>query len=138
MSTTLAGAGPALASPPEVEQRLDLAGISWDRYAKISDALPEGGGVRLMYLDGRLTFATTSRRHDFWSIGLGDLVKAIAGATGIGYAVGGRATYRREDLRGGVEGDEVFYLGENARKMRGPVEIDLATQPPRTSPSRSR
>lgn len=112
------------------EQRLDFDGISWDRYLAMSDAFPDHAGARMVYIDGRLTFATTSRRHDFLSDCLGDIVKAIAIATGLGYAVAGRATFRRQELGVGVEGDETFYLGENARRMRGGINIDLATQPP--------
>lgn len=130
MSIAFAEPEVALDTRAEAEQRLDLGGVSWSRYLTISGAIPEGKNVRIIYLDGRLTFATTSRRHDFWSECFGDIVKAIATVTGIGYAVGGRATFRREDQQGGVEGDETFYLGENARKMRGSVDVELATQPP--------
>jgi len=124
-------ADPELAQPiVGGEQRLDIHGVPWVRYVAISEAIPEGKNPRIIYVDGRLTFVTTSRRHDFWSECLGDLVKAVAAGTGIGYAIGGRSTFRREDQEGGVEGDETFYLGENARIMRGSIDVDLATQPP--------
>ena len=53
MSATLAA--PAVI---EQEQRLDLAGVSWQQYVQIADALPERRGLKIIYLDGRLTFVT--------------------------------------------------------------------------------
>ena len=122
-----------VASPPGPmldEQRLDLGGISWDRYTRIADAIPDHAGTRTIFLDGRLTFMTTSRRHDALADALSDLVKAVAVGTRVGFAVGGRATYRQSEQGAGVEGDQTFYFGENARRMRGNINIDLATQPP--------
>lgn len=129
---SIANVEPTLAQSISVagEQRLDLDGIPWSRYVTISEAIPEGKNLRIIYVDGRMTFLTTSRRHDFWSECFGELVKAVAAGTGVGYSIGGRATFRREDHQGGVEGDETFYFGDNARRMRGSVDIDLATQPP--------
>lgn len=41
----------------------------------------------------------------------------------------GRATFRRSDRNAGVERDGTFHVGESALIMRGPVDIDLTTQP---------
>ena len=130
---SLATLPPPVHSPPSSgleEQRLDLGGISWDRYTRIADAIPDHAGTRIIFLDGRLTLVTTSRRHDALSDALSDLVKAVAVGTRVGFAVAGRATFRRSDQGTGVEGDQTFYFGENARRMRGNINIDLATQPP--------
>jgi Uma2 family endonuclease len=42
----------------------------------------------------------------------------------------GSSTYRTSEDEVGVEGDETFYFGVHAEPMRGPVNIDLSTQPP--------
>jgi Uma2 family endonuclease len=114
----------------EQEQRLVLTGVGWGQYVTISDALPDWCSLRMIYLDGRLTFLTTSRHHDRLSKRLGQLVVAVADGCGIVWEDAGQATFRREDLGSGVEGDDTFYFGENAERMRGPQNIDLTTQPP--------
>ena len=112
------------------EQRFEMAGIPWDLYVRMADAIPDHAGTWTIFLDGSLTFVTTARRHDALSDALSDLVKAVAVETRAGFAVGGRATYRRSERGAGGEGDQTFYFGENARRMRGNVNIDLAAQPP--------
>jgi Uma2 family endonuclease len=119
--------------PPTVaegEQRLVLTGIRWGQYVTIADALPDWPGLRMIYLDGRLTFLGTSRRHDWLAELLGHLVVAVANGCGILWEPAGQATFRREDSGAGVEGDRTYYFGPNAERMLGPQNIDLTTQPP--------
>ena len=54
----------------------------------------------------------------------------MARGLGIPWEDAGQATYRREKLDAGLEGDKTFYFGEHAVLMRGPLDIDLAVQPP--------
>ena len=63
---------------------------------KISDALDDQPGLRMIYCDGRLVFVGKSRRHDWFAERLGELVKAIAHGLGIPWEDAGQATYRRE------------------------------------------
>lgn len=121
-----------LAAPkaPAQEQSLILPGIRWQQYVTIADALPERHGLKLVFVDGRLTFLTTSRKHDYLAERLGNLVQTVANGLGIVWEDSGQATYRREDVGAGVEPDRAFYFGEHAVLMRGPQNIDLATQPP--------
>jgi Uma2 family endonuclease len=114
----------------EDEQRLVLHRIKWAQYVTIGDALPDWPSLRMIFIDGRLTFLTTSRRHDWYSKCFGYFVAAVASGCEIVWETAGRATLRREDLDSGVEGDDTFYFGENAERMRGPQDIDLTTQPP--------
>ena len=112
------------------EQRLVLCGIGYLTYESINDAIGENAGVRLIYVDGRLTFLTASRRHEWYAERLAELVKLIASASGLNWEDSGSATYRRGVDEVGVEADKAFYLGANADRMRGAVNIDLETQPP--------
>lgn len=112
------------------EQALTLDRIGWGQYTAISDALPDRGGLRIIYIDGRLTLLTTSRRHDWFAERLGDLVEAVANGLEIPWEDAGTATFRREEAGAGVEGDKTFYFGPNAERMQGPQDIDLSTQPP--------
>jgi Uma2 family endonuclease len=125
MSTTLAPEQTA-----QDEQRLVLSSISWWQYETVLQAFPEQAGLRIIYLDGRLTFVSPTRRHDWHEKTLGHIVAAVATGLGIEWEPSGHTTYRREEKRGGVEGDETYYLGANAERMRGPVDVDLTTQPP--------
>src|SRR5690606_1705069 len=68
--------------------------------------------------------------HDWFAELLGILVTTVATGCGIEWEPSGQATYRHPDLDAGIEGDRVFYIGANAGPMRGPLNIDLSTQPP--------
>ena len=114
----------------EREPRFVLRNVGYGQYVTIADALPERRDVRLVYVDGRLTFLAPSRIHDWHAECLGDIVKAVASGCGIRWEPAGSATYRREDSGAGVEGGRTYYFGANAGLMRGPVNIDLSTQPP--------
>ena len=111
------------------DESITLRGLVWEQYKTITDALPERAGVRTIFVDGRLTFLSPSRRHDWHAERLGRIVEAVAQGLGITWDDAGHSTYRVEGL-GGVEGDKTFYFGEHAVVMRGPVNIDLTTQPP--------
>lgn len=111
------------------EQSFDLPGVGWDQYVAVNDILADRPGVRMIYLDGSLTFLTLSRRHDWHSDFLDAIVKAVASVCGIEWEVAGSATFRR-DLDAGLEADRAYYFGPNAEVMAGPVNVNLATQPP--------
>lgn len=110
------------------DESITLPGLDWDQYQAISAAVPEQTGVRMIFVDGRLTFVSPSRRHDWHAEVLGRIVEAVARGFGIAWDVAGHSTYRIEGI-GGVEGDKTFYFGEHAILMRGPINIDLSTQP---------
>lgn len=115
---------------PEPDQRVVLGQINWDQYVTISDALVDRHNPRMIYLDGGLTLLVTPRRHDWFAERLGFLVVSVADGCDILWEDAGQATFRREDLDAGVEGDKTYYFGDHAEIMKGPVDIDLATQPP--------
>jgi Uma2 family endonuclease len=106
-----------------------MSGIRWDAYVTICDALDEHNGVRLVYLDGRLVLMGKSRQHDWYAERLGELVKAVARGLALAWEDAGQATYRRQNMHAGLEGDKTYYLGGNAELMRGPQDIDLDIQP---------
>ena len=125
MSTTLAAPGIG-----EQEQCLTFSGLSWRQYKAVLKAFPEQAGLRITYLDGRVTLLSPKRRHNWHEHLLGRLVEAVASGLGIVWEPSGHTTYRREDLGGGVEGDQTFSFGDHAELMLGPVDVDLSTQPP--------
>lgn len=122
-------------TPPEIEttdgeQRLVLSGVLWEQYVAIADALPDRPNLRMIYIDGSLTFLILSRRHDRYEDQLDNLIKAVARAFDIVYDVSGSATLRREGVGVGVEPDRAYYFGDHAFLMCGFIEIDLDSQPP--------
>jgi Uma2 family endonuclease len=127
MAVTLAS--PPAADDETIEQHFVIGGIDWDAYVAMNDALDEHVGVRMIYCDGRLTFVGKSRKHDWYGERLGELIKAVARGLGLPWEDAGQATYRRENMNAGLEGDKTFYLGSNAELMRGPQDIDLDVQP---------
>ncbi len=136
MSVAIQTAGPSSesavrpASSRTGDRALTINGFGWKAYGILSDALREHSGARLLFCDGSLTFLVTSRRHDWFGERLGFLVGIVADALGVDWEDAGQATFRREDMSVGIEGDKTFYFRAHAEVMRGPVNIDLSTQPP--------
>ncbi len=128
MSVTLVP--PPAAEPDVGEQRFVMGRVTWDAYLKISDALDDQPGLRMIYCDGRLVFVGKSRRHEWLSECLGHLVLGIAAQLGIPCEPAGEATYRRREKGTGLEGDRTFHLGANALRMRGGHNYDFNTDPP--------
>ena len=128
MSATLLT--PPAAEIDDGEQRFVMGRVSWEAYLKISEALDDQPGLRLIYCDGRLVFVGKSRRHEWISDSLGHLILAIAAQLGIPCEPAGEATYLREAKGAGLEGDRTFHLGANALKMRGGKNYDFNTDPP--------
>jgi Uma2 family endonuclease len=123
----------ATIAPERVQQRDEAVTIrvrDYQAYATISDALDERPGARLIYCDGGLTFLGTSRLHDRYGERLVNLIQNLANSFEITWEDAGRATFRREDMDVGLEGDGTFYFDEHAEIMKGPVNIDLSVQPP--------
>ena len=112
------------------DHQVILHEVDWGQYVTVNDAFPDRRGLRMIYIDGSLTILTLSRRHDWLVDYLDSIVKAVAIGTGVDMDVVGSATLRLEERQSGVEGDRTYYFGANALIMRGPVEIDLTTQPP--------
>ena len=124
-----------LASPPadlsaNGEQHFVMGRVTWDAYLKISEALEDQPGLRLIYCDGRLAFVGKSRRHEWLSECLGHLVMGIAAQLGVPCEPAGEATYRLHEKGAGLEGDRTFHFGANALAMRGGENYNFSTDPP--------
>jgi Uma2 family endonuclease len=114
----------------ETEGHFVLNGVGWDQYESVLQAFPETPGLRIIYYDRRITLLSPSRRHDWASRRLSELIKAVAVGLGIRWEDAGTTTYRLEHLGAGVEGDDAFYFGRHAELMKGPIDVDLNSQPP--------
>lgn len=128
--TESVAAGPPAAADTGGDQTFVLHDVTWQGYVAMNDAFLEPPNVRMIYCDGRLTLLTESRKHGWYGERFGQLVAALADGLDLSWDDAGSATYRREEKRGGVEGDKTFYFGKNADRMSGPQNIDLTVQPP--------
>ena len=129
MSATAAIAPAPVAAPPG-DETFTIAGLSWDQYTTINDALGDRSNPLVRFLDGRLTFVSPERVHDWSGDSVDSIIKAIAVGCSVEFDVVGSTTLRRERELAGLEADKSYYLRENAVRMAGPVEIDLTQDPP--------
>jgi Uma2 family endonuclease len=115
---------------PGGDQWFVLQGVTWKGYVAINDAFVDPPNLRMIYCDGRLTLLTESRKHGWYAERLSELVKFLAQELGIRWEDAASATYRKEEKKGGVEGDKTFYFADHAELMKGDQNIDLDVQPP--------
>jgi Uma2 family endonuclease len=119
-------------SPAETQssdQCVELPDIGWKGYTRILKMRGERRNPRLVYLDGNLFLMSPSYPHERVKKRLGLFVMAIVEEFDLPCIPAGQTTLRRRRKRGGVEGDETFYLS-NESKVRGKHEINLRTDPP--------
>lgn len=128
MSTTLGPSTP-VAAPPE-DEVLTIPGLTWDQYVIINDALGDRPNVRTLFLDGRLTFVSPARVHEWSERVLDTILLVISDECDVDMEVVGSTTLRKGEGRTGLEGDEAYYLRGNVARMGGPVPIDLDRDPP--------
>jgi Uma2 family endonuclease len=108
-----------------VDRRVTLHGIGWDQYVSISDAIPEGGGVRLTYLEGALEIMTTGSAHELTKKTAARAIEAYADEMRIPLVGYGNATFRRRARERGLEPDECYAFG---RKLAEGEVPDLAIE----------
>jgi hypothetical protein len=117
----------------DAETRIVFRGVGWEVYDALSDALPDGSYVRMIYDGKDLEIMTTSQIHDDFKDLLGLFVHETATAFRIPIAGGGQATWKRPEVARGLEADNSFYfrpekfpLVAAARKRRS---MDIADYP---------
>ncbi len=107
-----------------------MSGVSWDTYQRLRQDLDEAGSIiHITYDRGKMVLMSPLPRHGKWSRLIGQLIEAIAAERKTGFSAYGDATWKREDLQRGLEGDESYYI-QHAEAMRGKGEIDLTEDPP--------
>lgn len=116
--------GSTLALP---EQRFAIDGIDWEFYESILRRIGDRH-VFVTFDRGRLELMSPSWKHDTRSRRIAMLVTIVAEELEIPILGGGSTTFRREDVQGGLEPDQCFYV-QGVERVRGREEIDLDRDP---------
>lgn len=112
----------------EPPQHFVLHGVDWKTYEKFLDAFGERH-VRLAYDGENLEFMAPTWNHEWLKGRIRFVVPFIGAELGIDIQGAGSTTFRREDVNRGIEPDDCFYIGENARQMAGLRMLDLGRDP---------
>jgi Uma2 family endonuclease len=114
---------------PEGDQCVALWNIDWKGYSAFLKMRGERRLPRMIYLDGSLFLTSPSMRHDNLIERLGRFVTEVVTGLGIPSILAASTTLRRTSQRGGVEGDQTYYLANFAR-IRGKKKVSLRVDPP--------
>jgi Uma2 family endonuclease len=122
----------ALTRRPETipdDQCVVLSDIDWKGYSTMLRLRGERGVPKMVYLDGDLFLMAPSSPHEHLKSRLGQFVREVVIGLDVDCRPTSQTTFRRRSKRGGVEGDETFYIANEAC-VRGKAAIDLRIDPP--------
>src|SRR5262249_21363477 len=85
--------------------------------------------TRLTFDGENLEFMSPSGTHEWYGNLIGRMLEAIGFEFGIAICGGGSTTFRRRDLKRGLEPDECYWI-QSERAVRGKRELDLSVDPP--------
>lgn len=115
-----------LSVPPG--HRVMFHNVNWQEFEAIIEELGDHRAARLAYSQGTLEIRMPLPKHEKAKVIIGDLVKILLEELEIDYESFGSTTFKREDMAGGVEPDDSFYI-QNHALMIG-KERDLTIDPP--------
>src|SRR4051794_17128914 len=96
-------------APLLTERRMSFDNISWELYEELLDAVGERP-IHMTYDQGRLEVVTLSPLHEKVKKAITRLLEAYADAMDIEIEGLGSTTFKRKDLRRGLEPDECYYV----------------------------
>ena len=108
--------------------RIVLYGFSWDEYVRFSDAIGERPH-RVTYDGHRLELRQLSSWHWRAICVLRRIYMVLTMEFDLSILSLGSMTCRRADVQQALESDECYWI-ENASRVRGRTDIDLAKVPP--------
>jgi Uma2 family endonuclease len=119
-----------LSEPPvaQADERFVLHGVGWEVYESIRQAL--GDHPTRLTFDGRnLELMSPSPLHESYSYLMCRLLDTLTLELRIQIRGGRSTTFRRPDLKRGLEPDNCYWI-QSEPAVRGKPVIDLATDPP--------
>jgi Uma2 family endonuclease len=111
------------------DQCVELHEIGWKVYLTLLRLRGERSVPRMVYLDGTVWLMSPAYPREWLKIRLGWVVDVIAEELDIPCIPSGSTTFRRRAKRGGVEGDQSYYLA-NRERVSGKKNLNLKTDPP--------
>lgn len=99
----------------EVDQRIFLYSVSWERYQALRALLDDVAGLRMTYLEGTLEIMSPSRTHECVKSLVSRLVEMYAAERDIPLYCYGSMTFRKEARERGLEPDECYAVGTDMR-----------------------
>lgn len=115
-------------TPVPANDRFVLHGVSWQTYDDLCGNVGDHS-IRLTFDGSDLEIMSPSRWHEVCGRFIGQMIVTLATELEISIGIGGSTTFRRADLKRGLEPDECYWIG-NERAVREKREIDLAVDPP--------
>jgi Uma2 family endonuclease len=113
--------------PPPGEVVL-LDDVTWDFYEALLHENEETH-VRISYDGGRLQLMSPLPKHEWFKRRIGRLIETATLEWGIPISSLGSTTWRRRDLRKGLEADECYYI-QHEGQVRSRDDLDLSRDPP--------
>ena len=110
-------------------QRVEFQDVSWREFEKILEELGEHRGTRVAYSKGTLEIVAPLPWHEVSKELISDMVKILLDALEIDNECFGSTTFKREEMKHGIEPDNCFYT-HNYVQMIGKERIDLSVDPP--------
>jgi Uma2 family endonuclease len=117
-----------IALTEQLERRILLHGISWETYESLRDA-EENYHLRMTYDRGALEIMSPSRKHERISYLVGRMIDQWTLFRKIEIAAGRNTTFRRQDLKRGLEPDNCYWVTHEPQ-MRSKDNVDLRFDPP--------
>ncbi len=111
------------------DQCVAMRDVGWNGYLTLLRLRGERSVPRMVYLDGTVWLMSPAYPHEWLKIRLGWIVDVILEELGIPGIPSGSTTFRRRAKRGGVEGDQSYYLA-NRERVSDKKKLRLKTDPP--------
>lgn len=113
----------------EADQCVAFPGVGWKGYLTLLRLRGERSYPRMVYLDGTVWLMSPAYVHERLKGRLGQFVVEVVVGLAIPCIPAGSTTFRRRRKKGGVEGDQTYYLA-NEERIRGKRTINLRIDPP--------
>jgi Uma2 family endonuclease len=111
------------------ERRVVLNHVSWETYEHLLADHIDASSPRFTYDQGMLEIVTLSSRLEELTEVMAAIAELVAEERGVEFINLGSTTFRRQDLKRGLEPERCLYL-QNVERIRGKEEIDLLVDPP--------
>lgn len=104
-----------------------LKDVTWEMYVSLRDS-PANAGLRMTFDQGVLEVVTLSIFHELISLLIHDFILEWRVARNVNVQPGGSMTLRRALLNQGLEGDQSYYI-RNEAQIRSKKQINLDSDP---------